>query len=177
MVFWFVFVMPQSGSTTHRFGGFSPSEASLIQNWVSAEVWADSQLEDAMNIDRRTLREVHPAYVELRQAVHSKLREVLGNARSRLYEVGSEERRISKVRVARRELAALTSELPASVRQKTGAVLSPTGKGRAAVDTALLKRYSVVEIYGAVIDVAREMLSPAQMVEFLRRLAVRLRRR
>jgi hypothetical protein len=57
----------------HTFFGFSPTIGSLMQRWVSAEIYADDRLEDAMNIDRRTLRVTHPAYVALRNAVHDAL--------------------------------------------------------------------------------------------------------
>jgi len=165
------------GEYDQSFWGFSPSEASLIQNWVSAEIWADDRLEDAMNIDRRTLREVHPAYVELRGAMHDKLRAVLADARSRLYEAGSAKRRKANLQATRSEMAVLRSELPASVRQRVGSVLSPTGDDPASAAASLLKRYTVVEVYRAVIDVAKDMLSPAQMAEFLRRLSSRLGQR
>lgn len=64
------------GEYDHSFWGFSASEYQLIQRWVSGEVWADDRLEDAMNIDRRTLRVTHPAYVELKARIHEELRSV-----------------------------------------------------------------------------------------------------
>ena len=49
---------------------FSPTTAALFQNWISAEIYADDRLEDAMVIDRKTFRITHEAYVELQLAVH-----------------------------------------------------------------------------------------------------------
>lgn len=76
------------GEYDSSFLGFSTTEASILQRWVSCEVWADDRLEVAMNIDRRTLREIHPAVVELRTFLHKELRKVLKDARSKLYEEG-----------------------------------------------------------------------------------------
>jgi Histidine kinase-, DNA gyrase B-, and HSP90-like ATPase len=84
------------GEYDHTFWDFSPSESSLIQRWVSCEIWADDRLEDAMNIDRRTLRIAHPAYTELRNAIHTHLREVLRKATKELYKAGSDERKKEK---------------------------------------------------------------------------------
>lgn len=84
------------GEYDPQFWGFPPTEASIIQRWVSAEINADDRLEDAMNIDRRTLRVAHPAYVELQVAIHDHLRRVLGRARKELYSETREVRRPEK---------------------------------------------------------------------------------
>ncbi len=72
------------GEFDPSFWGFSASEYSLIQRWVSCEIWADDRLEEAMNIDRRTLRVTHPAYVELRDVIHAELRSVFSEVRTRI---------------------------------------------------------------------------------------------
>jgi hypothetical protein len=53
------------------FMGFKSTEGRLFQSWISCELWADDRLEEALNIDRRTLRVTHPAFVELQEAFHS----------------------------------------------------------------------------------------------------------
>src|SRR5262249_22186405 len=53
------------GDYDRTFMNFKTSEHIMFQRWTSCEVWADDRLEDALNIDRRTLRITHPAYIEL----------------------------------------------------------------------------------------------------------------
>jgi hypothetical protein len=48
------------GEYDRSFWDFPPDEGRLFQSWISSEVWSDS-IEDAVNIDRRTLRVGHPA--------------------------------------------------------------------------------------------------------------------
>lgn len=86
------------GSYDHSFLGFSPSEGPILQRWISAEIWADDNLEKAMNIDRRTLRVSHPAYVELRDAVHDHLSHFIGEVRTNLYGEGSRVRNQERAR-------------------------------------------------------------------------------
>src|SRR5205823_6325836 len=52
----------------------------------------DDGLEEAMNVDRRSFRDTHPAYVELRDAFHEYLTETLKQVRDRFYEEQSKER-------------------------------------------------------------------------------------
>ena len=165
------------GEFDDSFWGFSPSESSLIQRWVSAEIWADDRLEDAMNIDRRTLREAHPAYVELREALHKHLRVVLSQARSELYQAASAERRdqlassaITDVITVAREKITPVSRSAANSFEKSWekAVEQPRMR------KALLRKYTVAELYEAVIESAKGVITEEQLTEILRRLTKRL---
>lgn len=167
------------GEYDPSFWGFSTSEASLIQRWVSAEIWADDRLEDAMNIDRRTLRIAHPAYVELRNAIHTQLRKVLSEARDKIYDAGSTERKERRAQDAVDAVANLAEETIAPVsksaaRQVTRAWRDATDDPRK--QKALLRKFSVVELYQAVVEVAKETLTAHQFAKFLKRLTERLGR-
>ena len=80
------------GEYDRDFWSFPITEGPVIKTWVSAEIWPDDTLEDAMNIDRSTLRDVHPAYVELRSALHVFFTDFLKDVRSELYGAGAAER-------------------------------------------------------------------------------------
>ena len=165
------------GQFDNSFWEFPISESSLIQRWVSGEIWASDKLEAAMNIDGRTLRETHPAYVELREALHNELREVFRSARSRIYQAGNFERRRERVE---REVAAVrrTAEEYAPVigRRETRKLIEPWVEAVRSdpVDRAVLKKYTVSEFYNVVLDVAKDILSKKQLVEFLTRLNEKL---
>lgn len=165
------------GEYDHSFWGFSPSDASIIQRWISAEVWTDNRLEDAMNIDRRTLRVAHPAYVELREAIHKHLRSVLYQARTKLYDVGSTERKEKRTRDNAEALEAFAKEVLEPIaptaahnlrRSIKKAVSSPTTQKK------LQHKFALTEFYETVVDVAEEVLTPEQLALFLERLTERL---
>lgn len=167
------------GEYDHSFWGFSASDYQLIQRWVSGEIWADDRLEEAMNIDRRTLRITHPAYVELKERVHAELREVFSQVRSRIYEVGSQSRKDARATEALQYISTLThsDELgldKAAIREIGDAWRASKKDTR--IRKALLQSYSVPDFYKIVIEVAKTVLSPKQRAEFLRRLTERLRR-
>jgi hypothetical protein len=166
------------GEYDPSFWDFPPTEGSLIQRWVSGEIWADDRLEDAMNIDRRTLREAHPAYVELRDAIHRQLRQVLRRARRKIYDSGNVERKAKKAAKLRADIQELARTEVADIAPRAARHLASSWE-RVDEDeelrTSILRRFSVVEFYRAVIEVAREVLTPIQMTKFLRRLTERLR--
>ncbi len=161
----------------HSFLDFSPSEYPLIQRWISAEIWADTRLEEAMNIDRRTLRIAHPAYVELRNAIHKELRVVLKRALSEIYEAGSKERKQHRVEDVTRTISNLVNENIAPVAPKAAqqmrkslsdAVTEPKAQ------KALQKKYTVAEFYEIVVEIAKDNLPPEQLDNFLQSLTTRL---
>jgi hypothetical protein len=166
------------GEFDPSFWGFSASEYSLIQRWVSCEIWADDRLEDAMNIDRRTLRVTHPAYVELRNAIHDALRSVFSSARVKIYEPASVSRKTSQAHKVSRSIVQAMKEpdsgIDARTRRDLRKALDPTRSEKAR--RSIVKRYSVVEIFLIVFEVARSLLTPKQRREFLRRLTERLTR-
>lgn len=160
-----------------NFWGFTPSVASLIQRWVSAEIWADDRLEDAMNIDRRTLREAHPAYVELRDALHQQLRFVFDRAKKELYDSGSNERKSHKAKETRNEIQIALNEIAPKISISSKMALEQVWDSysqSAPVQKNLLRKYSVSELYSVVIDVAQEVLEPSQLEVFLKKLTERL---
>jgi len=165
------------GEFDPSFWGFSASEYSLIQRWVTCEVWADDRLEEAMNIDRRTLRVTHPAYVELRDAIHAELRSVFSATRTRIYEARSKGKKEQRAAESLSNISnALRSEAEidvATIRSvETALRRSDNGRPR----KALLRKYSVEELYTLVIEVAKSTLNRKQRAEFLRRLTERLTR-
>jgi len=165
------------GEYDQSFLGFPPSHASLIQRWVSAEVWADDRLEDAMNIDRRTLRETHPAYTELRDAIHAHLEGVLRDARVQLYEKENSRRRRDKAIKSSVSLQAVATNRIALVAPALAANLKQTWHAAArkpAQQKNLLRTFSIAEIYEIVLDVGLDFLPPATMRKFLRALSERL---
>lgn len=165
------------GDYDPSFWEFSPSEFSLIQRWVSAEIWADDRLEEAMNIDRRTLRDTHPAYVELRQAVHENLRQVCRTARKLLYEKESTNRKQKRAGKALDDIRRLAKENVASVSPTAAKELEQywtVHEIEPNVQRALLKKYTVADFYEIVVEVASEVLSPSSLARFLKRLTERL---
>ncbi|MEK7403052.1 MAG: ATP-binding protein [Gemmatimonadota bacterium] len=165
------------GEYDPSFLGFSPSEGSLIQRWISAEVYADDRLEDALNIDRKTLRVAHPAYLELQAAIHAHLTKVIGRARADLYDVGSEERKAVKTGDAVADIRAIATVAGKSVGVATANKLVATWSGASRdshLSKALLRKFSVVELYRLVLDVATDTLPPELVAKFVRKLTERL---
>jgi Histidine kinase-, DNA gyrase B-, and HSP90-like ATPase len=164
------------GGYNSNFLDFPASEGSLIQRWISAEVWADDRLEDAMNIDRRTLRVAHPAYAELQHAIHDELRSVISEARRRLYETGNVERRKIKAAAAvfqmreviRRDVAPANAFVAGELDRALRAAERRTEK------SPFARRFTVAEFYEIVVDVARETLPPRAFADFIKRLTERL---
>jgi Histidine kinase-, DNA gyrase B-, and HSP90-like ATPase len=170
------------GEYDATFMGFKSTEQTLFQRWTTCEVWADDQLEDALNIDRRTLRITHPAYVELQNAFHDLLSDFLREARETLYAEPAEERRRAD---AHREVERLTevverstTALPADARRELRAAVkerSASTRMSSKKDVrAVLRRYSVSDMYDLVVEVARETLSEEEYIRFVRALTARL---
>lgn len=165
------------GEYDHTFWDFSPTESSLIQRWVSCEVWANDGLEEAMNIDRRTLRIAHPAYIELRNAIHIHLREVLRKATKELYKVGSDERKKEKTEDFVKSVNTFVRETVTPISLEAAKTITSL-VDKSANSKSLLKRlerkFTVVELYDAVIETAKEVLTEKQQAEFLERLSEHL---
>lgn len=169
---------PAVGAYDSTFLGFPVSEGSLIQRWVSAELWADDRLEDAMNIDRRTLRTAHPAFGELQRVLHKELRAVISHARKHLYEAGSAKRTKARTAVAVTQLQDIVRREVAPVDAAVAADLDASFQrvGRRREATLLSRRVNVAEFYEIVATVARETLPPKVFAKFMRRLTERLNR-
>lgn len=166
------------GGYDRTFWEFSQSEFSLIQKWISAEIWADDRLEEAMNIDRTTLRDTHPAYVELRGAVHAALREVCSEARSKIYEKGNTKRRGVAARNEIVKVGKIAKEAEKTVGKVAAKRISSTWASSESSDRksqrTLLKSYSVSELLQVVLDVANSTLQPKVAANFITRLMERL---
>lgn len=167
------------GGYDSSFLEFPPSEGSIIQRWISAEVWADDRLEDALNIDRKTLRVSHPAYIELQRAVHQQLAKVVKSARDQLYSAGNKERKEQKQEAAIEELREFAvSRLQPIDRTAAQQVVKSWASETATKDgpAKILRKYSVVQLYDLVLEVAQEVLTPDQLRRFVKLLTDRIRR-
>lgn len=166
------------GGYDPSFMGFPSSRGQLFQKWISAEVWASDELEEAMNIDRKTLRLAHPAYVELQKAVHDELEKVLSIARSKIYLSGNQKRRERKTEESINQLMeVIENNVPAvsaRVAMRIKTAWSPVEDSSRLSGNRILKKFSVAELYGIVIDVASETLSSSQLSRFLAALTERL---
>jgi hypothetical protein len=167
------------GGYDPSFLGFSPSRGPLFQAWISGEIMADDRLEDAMNIDRQTLRIAHPAYVELQDAVHKHVADLIKRVRSEIYGSGTQIRRAERAKkveekiigVATRQIAEVAPVAAKEVRKTwVDATSDEVGQKR------LLRKFSVDQLYELVVEVAKEILTQEQLNEFLSRLTERLRR-
>jgi hypothetical protein len=165
------------GEFDGTFLGFSKTEFSLIQSWVSAEIWADDRLEEAMNIDRRTLRETNPAYVEVRTAIHDALRNVLADAREKIYAAGSETRRTEAAQASMQSIVEVTKNQVGRVSPRSASELTKVWRAEAkreGSEKAFLRKFTVAELYEMVVEVAAEVLSRQELEKFLRRLTEKL---
>jgi hypothetical protein len=172
------------GEYDATFMGFKSTEGRLFQSWISCELWADDRLEEALNIDRRTLRVTHPAFVELQEKFHLEFSNFLGEAREKLYSEPAAKRRRSEARAEIERFAAVieSSEtaLPPKVREKlAGRVQRRVEPKRVSTQRdvrAVLRKYGVAELYELALDVARETLPREQYQRFAQALAERLLR-
>lgn len=164
------------GEYDSSFLGFRSSDNTLFQRWISAEIWADDRLEEALNIDRRTLRETHPAYVELQAAVHERFSEVLREARDQLHAAPSAAKKAARAAEQLQRIDEIATEhrvsLPAPVMTKIEqgadeviAVKPPR---------SAFANYSVSEVFGLALRVAEEELPRPLFRKFARALAKRL---
>lgn len=180
------------GSYDRSYLDFPSTIGPIFQDWISGEVWADDRLEAAMNIDRKTLRTTHPAYIELQKVVHQELRVVLARCRKELWGAGSAERKADRVtaeserfeRVLKVNKDRIGSggarELRKTWLPPASALKSPAGrtKGKAPSPSTddLLRKFTVAELYEICIDAASEVLSEKDLQKLLSALTERLRR-
>src|ERR1700732_1557769 len=141
------------GRYDSTFMGFPTSAGPLFQRWISAEVWASDELEDALNIDRKTLRVSHPAYVELQAAIHEELSRVLSRARKELYQEASAGKRRKKALATLKELRSVAGEADLAVGKGAGRTLRdawPATVASIESDRRILATYSVPQLYKVV---------------------------
>lgn len=166
------------GDYDEGFLGFRHSEGTLFQRWITAELWADDRLEDALNIDRRTLRITHPAYVELQRAFHEELSSFLAEVRRKLYTDRSTARRRTEARAEvgrlREVMERPSARLPVSTKREVQAREKAVGDASKKEIGSILRRYSVSELYEIALEVAEDTLSPSEYRQFAASLARRL---
>jgi hypothetical protein len=166
------------GEYDPSFMGFSPSLGPLLQSWISAEILADDRLEDAMNIDRRTLRVAHSAYDELQEAVHNFLSTFIKQVRKEIYHRGSEARRSSRAKEVQEGILRVASDETSDLSRASARYLGTAWRdvpSDPSIRRRLLRRYTVDELYAVVIQAAREVLSQSQLERFVRALTSKLR--
>jgi len=170
------------GDYDGTFLNFKTSEQTLFQRWTTCEIWADDRLEEALNIDRRTLRITHPAYIEFQEAFHDQLSEFLRASRDALHKQPAAKRRVEE---ARREVGRLSeaieresSSLSPLARRELRAAIKrrsePNAISSPAEVRAVLRKFTVTEMYEVALEVARDSLSASQYERFAAALAKRL---
>lgn len=161
------------GSYDTSFMDYSANHGSLLRTWISGEIWADDGLEDAMNIDRRTLRQAHPAYAELQVSVHRFLTKFIQRVRSEIYGERSNERKATQAREMERQIqkqiAKVSPKAKTNIEAWKGASKNEHGK------KLLLQKFSIDELYEVVIEVAQNVLTPNQLRNFISTLTERLK--
>jgi hypothetical protein len=168
------------GDYDDTFMGYPKGTGQLFQRWISGEIWADDRLEEAMNIDRRTLRVTHSAYVELQERIHREVDKILSDIRRELWATGSEERRTARAG----DQSALLSEvvarkdLPLTARERS--VIAEAFAERPAATKRyrhpVLREYTVAELYEVVLEVAAEHMDKQAFRRFATALTERLQR-
>jgi len=167
------------GEYDPSFLGFTSSVGPLFQSWISGEIMADDRLEEAMNIDRRTLRIDHPAYVELQEAIHNHVSSLLKQVRNEIYHEQSRTRKTKHAKevedriidVAKQEIARVSPESLRTLRKAWAGSADDQLR-----QTKILRKFTVDQLYEIVIEVAKEFLSPKLLSEFIKRLTERLRK-
>jgi hypothetical protein len=165
------------GDYDSSFLDFPSTEGALFQKWISAEIWADDKLEEAMNIDRKTLRIAHPAYVELQRAVHESLSQFIKKVRSEIFEMGRTSQNIQRARSSAESLKKLASQEISQVSRVAAREMVASVRHVSSdkdLRKRLIKKFSVEDLYRMVLEVAREVLSPSQLTKFIRLLTKRL---
>jgi hypothetical protein len=167
------------GSYDGSFLNYPIGESQLFKNWVSGEIWTGDSLEEAMNIDRRTLRVTHPAFVELQEAFHKWFSGFLLEVRKELYARGSSARRLAAATDEEDRVAGAlrAARVPGPVAQVVReAWPSPEGPSDKRAVRRLTRKYSVGELYETVLEVAAEHMSKESFERFVRELTDRLTR-
>lgn len=162
------------GEFDSSFLGFRASEYQILKRWVSGEIWASSELEEALNIDRRTLREAHPAFVELQAAVHSELRSFFREARKRLYEEPSRVRKTERAAAQSSKIREIADRHQLEVSPPPSEPSSDEPAEARVSSRALSRKYSASELYEVALEVAEEELPRGLFRKFAKALAKRI---
>lgn len=164
------------GEYDSSFLGFRASEYQILKRWVSGEIWASNELEEALNIDRRTLREAHPAFVELQAAVHSELQSFFREARKKLYEEPSKDRKAERAAAQSSRIEEISEHHRLTLPQAAKPTRPEDEPSDAPPSRALSKKYSASELYELALEVAQEELPRDLFRKFAQALARRISR-
>lgn len=167
------------GEYDDTYLGFPHTEGTLFQRWITGEIYADDGLEEALNIDRRTLREAHPAYVELKRWFHRELSDFLKEVRRDLSTSPARERQKERTRAESDRIRDVTEEIRDSYGPELGNRLAdawgPPEDERQPPGATINRKFSVSELYETVLAVARETLPPELARAFIEELTRKLR--
>ena len=157
---------------------------------IRDRIYASDELEEAMNIDRSTLRETHPAYAELRESFQQYLAEFLSEVRDILYKQPAAAKRKAEAKDASKRIAdKLRKSQPAGTdtgKPKPGTPAEDSGHEAAAKKVeeqaasdpaAFTRKLSTADLFEIVTTVADEVLPPEQAGKFLETLASEIFRR
>ena len=150
------------GDYDGTFLDFPTSIGAVFQRWISRRFGASDELEDALNIDRRTLRAAHPAYVELRTAVHGHLHRVIARARAELYGSEAQSRRELKAEHVATEICRVAAEAIKPVDPAAAEEIVAAWKWVHTRETrrSVLRSYSVADLYRVIVLVANDVFDP-----------------
>jgi hypothetical protein len=165
------------GGYDDSFLNLAGYQSALFQDWTSGEFWADDRLEDALNIDRKTLRITHPAYVELQARIHDELRSFLAQVRRELYGRRSRrrkaERATSTIQVLDEITASLTPIIGADSVQRISSAwrttprksTQPKTRGSSVVEPtpAEIRRLTRTYTVNQILEVVRDAASVANL--------------
>jgi hypothetical protein len=165
------------GEYVRDFLGYPSGTGQLFQRWISAELYVDDRLEDALNIDRRTLRETHPAYIELRDWLHLELDSFIADIRRHLYNERSQARNEQR--------RADTSRALSAVAEKARTVISTVAadeilevKNFGAFSTGSRKKarsFTVAQVFDLSVEVASDVLPQDLAERFIAELSARMK--
>lgn len=168
--------------------GYPAQLSVMFQAWTTGEVYVEGDLDDALNIDRRTLRDTHPAFLDVQTWFLEQFAAHLSRVRADLYSKPAEKRKQNRASDQKKQLDAVAETADRLLGHETGAALreayapdartsstKPASRREASARQAtLLKRLSVAEVYEIVIEVAAETLPQEQAERFIAELARRL---
>jgi hypothetical protein len=178
------------GEYDRSWMGFPKQINPLFQNWATSELNVEAVnpngqggLDAALNIDRRTLRDTHPAYVELQKWFIRTLTDVLNLGKATLYATPAKERRQESARQTIRRVEDLARSVTESYGPVTADLIrnslgvSPASTGEVVpprTTRALLREHQAIEVYEIAVECARAVLPDDLAEKFLQELIKRL---
>lgn len=165
------------GNYDPNFLDFSSQRGGQFKKWISAEIQVDDRLEDAMNIDRKTLRNTHPAYVELQLAVHTHLDRLIAQVRSDIFGAAAQQRKRQRAAKSEQKIRAVTAKSLDKLARETAHEVNSAWQSfleKEGSEKQLLRKYSIDQIYELVIEAASDSHSPEEMQALLKGLTWRL---